>query len=59
MVNFHLPQTVYSEKQLTIIYFLILSPRKSFFNLTIDLLSLGIYAPGPQVLTQLLRGVRI
>ena len=31
-------------------------------NLTIDLLSLGIYAPGPQVLTyrhQILRGVRI
>ena len=38
-------------------------PRKSFFlNLTIDLLSLGIYARGPQVLTyrpQILRGVRI
>ena len=38
-------------------------PRKSKkSNLTIDLLSLGIYAPGPQVLTyrpQILRGVRI
>ena len=35
---------------------------KKEINLTIDLLSLGIYAPGPQVLsyrTQILRGVRI
>ena len=44
---------------------LISPPRKSKkkkINLTIDLLSLGIYAPGPQVLTyrpQILRGVRI
>ena len=38
------------------------SKIKKKFNLTIDLLSLGIYAPGPQVLTyrpQILRGVRI
>ena len=36
--------------------------KKQNFNLTIDTLSLGIYAPGPQVLTylpQILRGVRI
>ena len=44
---------------------LISPPRKSKKNnnnLTIDLLSLGIYNPGPQVLTyrpQILRGVRI
>ena len=38
------------------------SKVKKKIKLTIDLLSLGIYAPGPQVLTyrpQILRGVRI
>ena len=39
-----------------------LESQKKKSNLTIDLLSLGIYAPGPQVLTyrpQILQGVRI
>ena len=38
------------------------SKVKKKFNLTIDLLSLGVYAPGPQVLTyrsQILREIRI
>ena len=38
------------------------SKVKKTVNLTVDLLSLGIYAPGPQVSTyrpQILRGVRI